>query len=485
MGQSQSNEQTFSPKKDNNEKSRMAKKQQQISSLNETTNKINNISTPPPTPILIGNYSSKVDSTKLTNQLEKQITNIKQDYSKPSNIEKDASNIIKSVYKSYLVRRDLKTKKEACDIIKSVYKSHLVREELKTKLEASNIIKSIYKSHLVREELKTTHGASNKIKTVYKSYLVRKELKNKQNASNVIKSYIRDTNKRKNASIIKACIKGFSDRLYVNELEYFNQLEEDNNASIIQGLIKGHIMRVDITKKLLLINSIDIWKRRVYGNILHKESKGKLFYKLNNLKYGLNNWYYYMNEMRFIYNYLDRYYNFKLLKKYFKLWVKQYREDYYNRIYTSLQIQTNYKKLVNEYKNLPKTNMVNSIKYWKINTIQYNILNKFTKKNVDIKSIINRWNRNTINETLKMEYFDNWYYYTGIYKLHLADIHRNLLFKKKSLQIWNNNSRYQKMKRRQYGLSIQKAYIQYIYNSLFNAFNVWKLKNHLFFSYLK
>ena len=98
--------------------------------------------------------------------------------------------------------------------------------------------------------------------------------------------------------------------------------------------------------------------------------------------------------------------------------------------------------------------------------------------------MIDGWNTNMINEELKMDYFDNWYYYTGIYKLHLADIHRNLLFKKKTIQIWNNNSRYQKMKRRHYGLNIQKTYIQHIYNRLFDSFNLWKLKNNLYFSRL-
>ena len=255
-------------------------------------------------------------------------------------------------------------------------------------------------------------------------------------------------------------------------------------ASTIQGYIIGSITRLHMTQKILLINSINIWKNCVYGHNLHKDSKSKLCHKLTNLKYGLDNWRYYMNEMRFIYNYLERYYNFKLLKKYYKLWVSQYYAYYYDKIYTSLQIQSYYKKLMNEYLQLPKVNMVNIIKKWKLNSEQYKILNKLNYTNIKNQNVIDRWNTNMINETLKMDYFDNWYYYTGIYKLHLADIHRNLLFKKKTIQIWNNNSRYQKMKRRQYGLNIQKAYIQHIYNSLFDAFNLWKLKNNLYFSRL-
>ena len=476
MGQSQSNEPVLTSKQPN---SQTLKETHELSKLNT---KIDG-NTPPTTPILTSNYSCKVDSNKLSNQLEKQ---------QKSNIDTlDASNIITAGYKGYLVRKQINRQQESTNIIKTVYKAYLIRKEMKRKVEAANKIKSIYKSNLVRKEMKRKVEAANKIKSLYKSNLVRETLKNKQVASNIIKSYLttyQQKKKNKKASIINACIKGFSDRLYINELNYENILEEEKMASTIKGYILGRITRLNITQKILLINSIDIWKTRVYGNNLHKDSKNsksKLCHKLTNLKYGFNNWRYHMNEINFIYNYLDRYYNFKLLKKYYKLWVSNYYNDYYNKIYTSLQIQTYYKKLMNEYQQLPKVNTVNIIKNWKINSEHYKKLNKLTHTNVEKQNIIDGWNTNMINEELKIDYFDNWYYYTDIYKLHLADIHRNLLFKKKTIQVWNNNSRYQKMKRRQYGLNIQKAYIQHIYNSLFDAFNIWKLKNNLYFSRLK
>lgn len=446
MGQSQSNEPVFTSKQPN---SQTLKETHELSKLNTKLDG----NTPPTTPILPSNYSCKVDSNKLSNQLEKQ---------QKSNIGK---NIITAGYKGYVVRKQIKKQQESTNIIKTVYKAYLIRKEMKRKVEAANKIKSLYKSNLVRETLK-----------------------NKQEASNIIKSYLttyQQKKKNKKASIINACIKGFSDRLYINELNYENILEEEKMASTIQGYILGRITRLNITQKILLINSIDIWKTRIYGHNLHKDSKSKLCHKLTNLKYGFNNWHYHMNEINFIYNYLDRYYNFKLLKKYYKLWVSNYYNDYYNKIYTSLQIQTYYKRVMNEYHQLSKVNTVNIIKNWKINSEHYKKLNKLTHTNVEKQNMIDGWNTNMINEELKMDYFDNWYYYTGIYKLHLADIHRNLLFKKKTIQVWNNNSRYQKMKRRQYGLNIQKAYIQHIYNSLFDAFNLWKLKNNLYFSRLK
>lgn len=430
MGQSQSTEQTISTKQSDTKNTtteplnKTFKTQQTPSTIESKT--------PPSTPILNSNLSSKVDSIKLVNQLEKQKTN-----------------------------RDM--------------------------VEASNIIKSVYRSYLVRKELTNQQQSSNIIKSVHRSRLVRKSFLQKQEAANTIKSYLTSYQQKKdnrNSSIIKACIKGFSDRLYINELNYENQLEEDKMASTIQGYIMGRITRLNMTQKIILINSIDIWKNYVYGHNLHKDGNSNLCDKLNNLKYGLNNWRYHINEIRFIYNYLDRYYKFKLLKKYYKLWVGQYYSYSYDRIYTSLQIQTCYKKLILEYLQLPKVNIVNIIKNWQINSEHYKKLNKLTHTNVEKQNMIDGWNTNMINEELKMDYFDNWYYYTGIYKLHLADIHRNLLFKKKTIQIWNNNSRYQKMKRRHYGLNIQKAYIQHIYNRLFDSFNLWKLKNNLYFSRL-
>ena len=91
MGQNQSNQQTSNI---NNE-------------INKTTvdniNKITN--TPPSSPLLNNDFSTKLNSNKLKEKLERQIETIDKSY---RNKKHNASIIIQSVYKSYLIRKEIK-----------------------------------------------------------------------------------------------------------------------------------------------------------------------------------------------------------------------------------------------------------------------------------------------------------------------------------------------------------------------------------------
>ena len=163
MGQSQSNEQTFSTKQ-SEKKTTIESKKPPVKSQQKTSTI--GTKTPPSTPILNSNLSSKVDSTKLANQLAKQKTN--RDMI-------DASNIIKSVYRSYLVRKEFTNQQKSSDIIKSVYKSYLVRKEFTNQQQSSNIIKSVYRSRLVRKSFLQKQEAANIIKSYLTSYQQKKK----------------------------------------------------------------------------------------------------------------------------------------------------------------------------------------------------------------------------------------------------------------------------------------------------------------------